>query len=129
MLGIVYWPGGTIAANLQFALNAATLLGAMVGMLMFGVLADKYGRRKMYGLELVVTITASLGFASASSGVNDSMSIFAWLIFWRIVMGIGIGADYPLSAVITSEYVSCPLSILWLSSDVADSPQRDIVLE
>jgi PHS family inorganic phosphate transporter-like MFS transporter len=27
------------------------------------------------------------------------------LVFWRVVMGIGIGGDYPLSAVITSEYV------------------------
>ena len=57
----------------------------------------------MYGLELIVTITASLGLATSSTGVNGSMSIMALLIFWRLVMGVGIGADYPLSAVITAE--------------------------
>jgi len=31
------------------------------------------------------------------------MSITGLLIFWRVLMGIGIGGDYPLSAIITSE--------------------------
>jgi PHS family inorganic phosphate transporter-like MFS transporter len=105
MIGIVYWEG-TLPQNLQFALNVSTLLGSMLGQVVFGILADKYGRRKMYGLELLITITASLGFASASAGVNGSMSIVGWLIFWRLVMGWGIGADYPLSAVITAECVA-----------------------
>ena len=57
----------------------------MVGQITFGILADRYGRRKVYGLELVVIIGASLGFATASSGVNNSMSLIAFLIFWRAV--------------------------------------------
>lgn len=84
-------------------MNTATLIGSMVGQIVFGTLADRYGRRKMYGLELIVVITASLGFATASTGVNNSMSIIGLLTFWRLVMGVGIGADYPLSAVITAE--------------------------
>lgn len=84
-------------------MNTATLLGSMIGQLVFGFLADRYGRRKMYGLELIVTIMASLGLATASTGLNNSMSLIGLLIFWRLVMGIGIGADYPLSAVITAE--------------------------
>lgn len=85
-------------------MNVSTLLGSLIGQILFGILADRYGRRTMYGLELVVTIVASLGFAAASPGVNDSMSMIAWLIFWRIIMGVGIGADYPLSAVITAKF-------------------------
>lgn len=104
MLGTVYW-GGNMPPRFQVAVNVSTLLGSLVGQVLFGILADKYGRRKMYGLELVVTITASLGFAAASPGVNNSMSMIAWLVFWRIIMGAGIGADYPLSAVITAECV------------------------
>lgn len=103
MLGTVYW-GGDVPPRYQLSMNVATLLGSMIGQICFGILADVYGRRKMYGMELLVTILASLGFASASTGVFNSMSMVAWLIFWRIVMGIGIGADYPLSAVIVAEF-------------------------
>lgn len=104
MLGTVYWQGD-VPSEYQFGMNVATLLGSMIGQVLFGTLADRYGRRKMYGLELFVTIFASLGFAAASPGVNNSMSMIGWLIFWRFVMGAGIGADYPLSAVITAEWV------------------------
>jgi MFS family permease len=111
MIGIVYY-GGMVPPSYQFALNVATLLGSMFGQVLFGILADKYGRRKMYGLELVVTIIASLGFALSAPGVNNSMSIIGLFIFWRLVMGCGIGADYPLSATITSEYVQLTPLIL-----------------
>ena len=90
MLSIVYWEGN-IPTKYQLGMNTATLIGSMIGQLVFGLLADRYGRRKMYGLELIVTIAASLGFATASTGVNDSMSLIGLLIFWRLVMGVGIG--------------------------------------
>ena len=102
MLSVIYWEG-TFPTRFQLGLNTATLLGSMLGQVVFGLLADRYGRRKMYGLELLVTITASLGLATSSAGVHGSMSLMALLIFWRLVMGVGIGADYPLSAVITAE--------------------------
>lgn len=103
MLSTVYWRGN-IPSIYTFSINIATLIGSMIGQVAFGILADMYGRRKMYGLELIVTITATLGFATVSPGVFSSMSVIGLLIFWRIIMGIGIGSDYPLSAVITSEF-------------------------
>lgn len=72
-------------------------------MLIFGFLADKFGRRRLYGLELVLVIFSTLGMAQASTGINNSMNILPWIIFWRFLMGLGIGAEYPLSAVITAE--------------------------
>ena len=81
----------------------ATLAGTVLGMGLFGFFADKNGRKKMYGVELVLLIMATLGVVMASTGADNSMNIFAWLIWWRIIVGIGVGADYPLSAVITSE--------------------------
>lgn len=84
MLEVVYWKGD-FPQRYKFGLNAATLLGSIFGQITFGILADRYGRRKVYGLELVVTICASLGFATAASGVNNSMSLIAFLIFWRAV--------------------------------------------
>jgi PHS family inorganic phosphate transporter-like MFS transporter len=40
----------------------------------------------------------------SSNGEKNSMSVGGWLIAWRTIMGLGIGADYPLSAVITAEF-------------------------
>jgi PHS family inorganic phosphate transporter-like MFS transporter len=110
-LAFVYWsndPAGDHETNI----NAITLTGSLLGQLIFGYLADKYGRRKLYGLELIVVIFGTLGFVQCSSGYNGSMDILAWIMFWRFFVGLGIGAEYPLSAVITAEYVST--SCLWI---------------
>jgi len=104
MISYVYWKDEVSSIRLT-CINIATLAGALLGMVMFGFMADKYGRKKMYGAELVLLITATLGVVMSSTGEDGSMSIYAWLIWWRICVGIGVGADYPLSAVITSEYV------------------------
>lgn len=55
----------------------------------------------MYGVELAIIITATL--AQSLSAPSEAVTMTGLLIFWRVVMGIGIGGDYPLSAVITSE--------------------------
>jgi PHS family inorganic phosphate transporter-like MFS transporter len=83
-----------------------TLLGSACGQALFGFLADKWGRRKLYGVELVIVIFGTLGMAQVSTGENQSMSILSWIIFWRFTLGIGIGAEYPLSACITAEFAS-----------------------
>ncbi|OJJ50120.1 hypothetical protein ASPZODRAFT_89971 [Penicilliopsis zonata CBS 506.65] len=105
MLGYVYWgQRDGMPHSYQTAMSIVTLGGALVGQIVFGVAADIWGRRKMYGLELVILVFSTLGVAMASSGAENSMSIIAVLLFWRLVMGIGLGADYPLSAVICSEF-------------------------
>lgn len=105
----VYWPDDTTTEK-EFLINVTTLVGSIVGQLIFGVLADKFGRTRLYGVELVIVIFSTLGVASASRGEN-TMNILAWLLVWRFVMGIGIGAEYPLSAVITTEQVY-PLTLM-----------------
>ncbi|KAJ5579750.1 uncharacterized protein N7459_005735 [Penicillium hispanicum] len=103
MISYVYWKDETSSIRLT-CINIATLAGTLFGMVLFGFLADKNGRKKMYGVELVLLITATLGVVMSSDGESGSMSVYAWLIWWRICVGIGVGADYPLSAVITSEF-------------------------
>ncbi|KAJ5615891.1 hypothetical protein N7537_001005 [Penicillium hordei] len=103
MISYVYWRDETSSLRLT-CINIATLGGTLLGQVTFGFLADKNGRKKMYGVELVLLITATLGVVMSSTGVDGSMNVFAWLIWWRICVGIGVGADYPLSAVITSEF-------------------------
>lgn len=116
ILGMVYWQGpdqGQIPTNISTGLKAATSGGAVLGQIGFGWLADVIGRRKMYGVELAIIIIATL--AQSLSAPSRAMTMAGILIFWRVVMGIGIGGDYPLSAVITSEYVGflSNLDMLW----------------
>ncbi|KAJ5863896.1 uncharacterized protein N7529_005812 [Penicillium soppii] len=103
MISYVYWRNDISSLRLT-CINIATLAGTLLGQVAFGFLADKNGRKKMYGVELVLLITATLGVVMSSTGVDGSMNVFGWLIWWRICVGIGVGADYPLSAVITSEF-------------------------
>ncbi|OWY47772.1 hypothetical protein AA0119_g7796 [Alternaria tenuissima] len=110
MLGYVYWPnhdeGGipSVPSSVKTAMMCSTLAGTMVGQIGFGFAADLLGRRKMYGLELVIIIVGTMLLLMSSNGEKNSMAIGGWLITWRAIMGIGIGADYPLSAVITAEF-------------------------
>jgi PHS family inorganic phosphate transporter-like MFS transporter len=104
MLGVVFWGSsnnGIIPHSSDTALKVATSGGTVLGQIGFGWLADVVGRKKMYGLELILMIFATL--AQSISAGSPALSITGVLIFWRIVMGIGIGGDYPLSSVITAE--------------------------
>ncbi|KAL4862761.1 hypothetical protein BDV12DRAFT_207020 [Aspergillus spectabilis] len=103
MISYVYWRDDTSSFRLT-CINIATLAGTLLGQVLFGYLADRNGRKKMYGVELALLIASTLGVVMSSNGENGSMSVFAWLVWWRIIVGIGVGADYPLSAVITSEF-------------------------
>ncbi|KAK3688485.1 major facilitator superfamily domain-containing protein [Podospora appendiculata] len=105
MLGIVYYPGvGSMPTNSDTAIKLATSAGTVIGQLGFGSLADIVGRKRMYGLELIVIIFATLAQALASS--SPSIDIIGVIIFWRVLMGVGIGGDYPLSSIITSEFAT-----------------------
>jgi PHS family inorganic phosphate transporter-like MFS transporter len=110
MLGVVYWQGehkGKIPSASDTAIKVSTSGGTVIGQLFFGWLADRIGRKRMYGIELMIIIMATL--AQALSSASVAVSITGLLVFWRVIMGIGIGGDYPLSSVITSEYVvRCP---------------------
>lgn len=106
MLGVVFWHGaktnpGKIPSSSDTAIKVATSGGTVIGQLGFGWLADVVGRKRMYGLELIIIIFATL--AQALSSASPAISIVGLLIFWRVLMGVGIGGDYPLSAIITSE--------------------------
>lgn len=106
MFGLVYWQhshGGTIPSNSETAIKVATSAGTVIGQIIFGYAADWLGRKKMYGIELIIILAATLAQSLSSS--STALSFVGVTVFWRVVMGIGIGGDYPLSSVITSEYV------------------------
>lgn len=93
-LAYIYWPTETTSIY-ETKINLVTLTGSIVGQLVFGYLADKYGRRKLYGIELVFVIFGTLGLVQCSTGFGNSMSIVGWLVFWRFFIGVGIGGEHP----------------------------------
>ena len=58
----------------------------------------------MYGIELMIIIFATL--ALALSGQGPGLNIIGVMIFWRVILGTGVGGDYPLSSIITSEFAT-----------------------
>lgn len=94
MLGVVYWSDaevkrGVMPSTSETAIKVATAGGTVIGQVGFGYLADVLGRKKMYGLELILIIFTTL--AQALSSDSRAMSIVGIIIFWRVLMGIGIG--------------------------------------
>lgn len=104
MLGQVYGAGGKLNPNQDLGVKVASPVGTLVGQLLFGWLADVVGRKRMYGVELCIIIVATM--AQALSGSGPAVSIIGVIIVWRFIMGVGIGGDYPLSAVISSEFAA-----------------------
>jgi PHS family inorganic phosphate transporter-like MFS transporter len=105
MLGYVY--GHTknqLSTNQSLGVKVATPVGNLVGQILFGWLADILGRKRMYGVELMIMIIATFGQALA--GEAPAVNILGVIIVWRFIMGIGIGGDYPLSAIISSEFAA-----------------------
>lgn len=105
MLGIVYWQNpvnkGTVPSDASTLIKVAPNVGTVFGMVVFGYLADVLGRKRMYGIELIIIIISTLAESLCSS--SAAINIVGVIVFWRVMMGIGVGGDYPLSAVITSE--------------------------
>lgn len=116
MLSFVYWPTVSGPSH-EEVINIATLAGCIVGMVAFGILGDVYGRRKMYGIELVVLIFGTVGVMMSSNGfatgdgLDGSMDIQSWLVFFRFVSGVGIGGvSHPFRRSFICQF----MSVCWL---------------
>jgi MFS family permease len=79
-------------------LNAAMLGAACLGALVFGRVADLAGRTRVYWLVAVIMVVGAVGSALSPS--------YWVLIAFRFVLGLGVGGDYPVSAVLMSEYAN-----------------------
>ncbi len=76
-------------------LVAGSYYGAAISALFFGIVADRIGRKRMYGID--VTLMSIGALMQAFSGN------FAELFISRLILGMGIGADYVLSPIIVAE--------------------------
>jgi MFS family permease len=89
-------PQWSLSTGQVSLLNSATLAASAVGAILFGRIADILGRKKIYGYEVLILALGAIASAFAPN--------FTFLLVSRVILGIGIGGDYPVSATIMSEY-------------------------
>ncbi|KAG2727954.1 hypothetical protein I3843_01G177600 [Carya illinoinensis] len=109
LLGRIYYTKngeipGSLPPNVADAVNGVAFCGTFAGQIFFGWLGDKLGRKKVYGLTLILMVVSSIG--SGLSFGHTRNGIITTLCFFRFWLGFGIGGDYPLSATIMSEYAN-----------------------
>lgn len=84
-----------LSAGWVGAIATAALAGALVGSLTLGPVTDKVGRQLMLVVDIGLFIVASAATALAWN---------AWsLLVFRFFVGVGIGADYPISVAYITE--------------------------
>ncbi|TDT32655.1 MFS transporter [Naumannella halotolerans] len=93
-----------VAVGQQWALSSTelSLVGAIgfagmaVGASLGGLLADRFGRRQVFALTLLV-----YGLATGASALAGGLAV---LIALRFLVGIGLGAELPVASTLVSEY-------------------------
>ncbi|WOK99360.1 hypothetical protein Cni_G08072 [Canna indica] len=109
LLGRLYYPAeggspGKLPTGVNNLVIGVALVGTFTGQLVFGWLGDKLGRKRVYGITLVL-----MAFCAICSGLSfgkTQRAVIGSLCFFRFWLGFGIGGDYPLSATIMSEYAN-----------------------
>ena len=87
-----------LSATQTGLINSMTLLGAFLGACVLGRLADVLGRKRIAVFDASVMLVFALASAVAPS--------FIFLVGFRFLLGFGVGGDYPVSAVLMSEYAN-----------------------
>ena len=87
--------GITGSPVMQGWVMGSAILGCLVGVMVAGSLADRYGRKPLM-------VAASLVFIAAAAGTG-AVSSLGWFIFFRILGGVGIGIASNLSPMYIAE--------------------------
>ncbi|KAF7347105.1 MFS inorganic phosphate transporter [Mycena venus] len=103
MLQYRLYDGHDLPAGLQGLLKAAANIGSVIGQFLFGYLADALGRKAIYGKELMLIIFATIMCLTTPTGSLSPDNSLIYLSVFRIILGIGVGGDYPMSASVTSD--------------------------
>lgn len=76
---------------------SASFFGMVIGAAVAGLLADRFGRRPVFQWSMVLWGTASYLCSTAQS--IDA------LIVYRVLLGIGMGMEFPVAQTLLSEFV------------------------
>jgi len=103
MLQYRLYGGHHLPANLEGFVKAGANIGSVIGQFAFGYAADALGRKAVYGKELILIIIATILTMTTPTGSLSPNNSLIYLACFRILLGIGVGGDYPMSASITSD--------------------------
>lgn len=90
-------PALNLSSFWQGLIAASALIGVFLGVFLGGWFTDKYGRKVLYTLDLI----AIIGFSIAQFWVESAWALFVW----RLLIGIAVGADYPIATSLLAEFV------------------------
>ena len=91
-----------LLGRLYYAITGVALIGTLIGHLFFSWIGDKLGCKKAYNISLTLTIICAI--CSGLSFDASKETVVKTLCFFRFWLGLGIGGDYTILAVIMSEY-------------------------
>jgi MFS family permease len=78
------------------ALSSTMAFSALFGALVGGYFVDKLGRKRMFLLDLWFFVFSAIGAALAPNLVV--------LLFFRLLMGLGVGLDFPVAMSFVAEF-------------------------
>lgn len=76
-------------------LASASLLASAAGGVLFGYLADRFGRAR--------ALTWSILIYSAATGLTATSRSLPEMMIWRVLLGIGLGGEWSAGAVLVAE--------------------------
>ncbi|MGI5499000.1 MFS transporter [Lentzea sp. CA-135723] len=85
-----------LSASAQGLIGASSLIGIFFGAFAGGWLTDRFGRQTLYTVDLIAIIGCSVAQFWATDPV--------WLFVLRLLIGMAVGADYPIATSLLAEF-------------------------
>lgn len=101
-VGLISFVMAALAVQWKLSQGQLSLIGSIgfvgmaIGASLGGLLADKFGRRQVFALTLLV-----YGVATGASALAGSVAV---LMALRFIVGLGLGAELPVASTLVSEF-------------------------
>ena len=102
-IAITYFGTPKLPHAVDLWITGAALCGTLLGQVFFGFMGDRFGRKSVYLFTLMIMIISTIAQCTSASAVRGA-SFAVWLVMWRLLLGFGVGGEYPLSATIAAEF-------------------------
>jgi PHS family inorganic phosphate transporter-like MFS transporter len=108
--------------------NSIVYLGSILGQLTLGFCGDYFGRTIALAIALFLTTVGAFFSAVAPPYDNEkSVSIYVVIIFFRFLMGVGVGAIFPLTATKAAEDAGDTKHVTRITSGETEFKQLNLI--